>query len=382
MAPKTNTTAGSMAQKVSGIWTVTYTLPTNAGADGTVLYGTGVPGSATGKNSDTYINTTTGIFYKKNSGNWAQVFSMQTGPAGATGPQGSTGASGANGKTILSGTTNPSNLYTGTNGDYYINTTNYTFFGPKAAGTWPTGFPLDNGESDAINDEAGLRAAADEALQEQIDTKINAINGYGLSQNNYTTTEKNKLANLSEHFKGNYTTAIALTTSNPSATIGDYAFVDLGSGHDAKMYIWDNDNNTWVLSSGGGIIPDATENTSGIVELATIAEALARTDDQRAMTALKTIGLILDEKKNVHYQISPVSLNEVSFLMRNSGNVTAITVAGASNAKLKIGLGGTYPTSAQTFPFAYAAGDRVFATYNYADLNNASCNLILTCRDN
>lgn len=233
----------------------------------------------------------------------------------------------------------------------------------------------------AISAEATARLNADNALTAALDTKVDKVAGYGLSQANYTTSEKSKLANLSEHFKGKYTTLAALVAANPSGAVGDYALVDAGPGHDAKMFIWDGDDNIWVLSSGSGVSPDATESNSGIIELATIAEALGRTDDQRAMTALKTIALILDEKKNAYYQIAPISLNEVSFLMRNSGNITAVTIAGASNAKLKIGIGGSYPSGIQTFPFAYAAGDRVFVTYNYTDLNNASCNIILTCRD-
>jgi hypothetical protein len=136
------------------------------------------------------------------------------------------------------------------------------------------------------------------------------------------------------------------------------------------------------VTSSGGTIPDATENNAGIIALATIAQALAGTDDVNAMTALKTLALILDQAKNVYYQIAPVSLNEVSFLMRNAGNVSAVTISGASNAKLKTGLAGTYPSGDQTFPFTYAAGDRIFVTYNYTDLNNASCNIILTCKDN
>jgi len=132
----------------------------------------------------------------------------------------------------------------------------------------------------------------------------------------------------------------------------------------------------------GAAIDSATETNPGIIELATIAEALARTDDERAMTALKTISLILDEKKNVSYQIAPVSLNEVSILMENAGQVNSALIAGANNLKLKIGISGAYPSGVQVYPFAYAAGDRVFMTYNYDDLNNASCNIKLKCKDN
>jgi hypothetical protein len=55
----------------------------------------------------------------------------------ATGAQ---GADGAAGKTVLNGTVNPTTQ--GVNGDFYINTTSDTIFGPKAAGAWGTGTSL------------------------------------------------------------------------------------------------------------------------------------------------------------------------------------------------------------------------------------------------
>ncbi|MGZ3757226.1 MAG: beta strand repeat-containing protein [Mucilaginibacter sp.] len=132
-----NTTTGSFAQKLAGTWTIVYTIPSSgASTNGTVLYGPGVPGNSTGNNNDTYINTGTGIFYKKSSGSWSQVFSMQTGPAGAPGSAGANGTNGTNGFSILNGAGTPSNTSTGNNGDFYINTTNYTLFGPKTAGNW------------------------------------------------------------------------------------------------------------------------------------------------------------------------------------------------------------------------------------------------------
>jgi hypothetical protein len=138
-----NTAAGSFAQKISGVWTVVYTLPSSTdAADGTVLYGLGIPGSGTGNDNDTCIDTNTGIFYHKTAGSWSQVFSMQTGPAGPPGSNGTNGTNGLNGKTILYGTTDPSNLSTGTDGDFYINTSTFTFFGPKVSGVWPASVSL------------------------------------------------------------------------------------------------------------------------------------------------------------------------------------------------------------------------------------------------
>ena len=70
-----------------------------------------------------------------------------TGATGATGPQGPAGANGANGNNgingtaVLNGTTNPTSGI-GADGDFYINTTSNTLFGPKSAGAWPAGISL------------------------------------------------------------------------------------------------------------------------------------------------------------------------------------------------------------------------------------------------
>jgi len=135
-----NTSTGSFAQKTAGTWVVKYTLPSPGDQkDGTVLYGSGIPGTAIGSNNDTYINIDTGTFYKRTNNVWLQVFSMQTGPQGPKGDKGDTGLPGANGKTILSGASNPSNSTTGTDGDFYLNTTSLQLFGPKSSGVWGSG---------------------------------------------------------------------------------------------------------------------------------------------------------------------------------------------------------------------------------------------------
>jgi lysophospholipase L1-like esterase len=136
-----NTSAGSFVQKISGVWTVVYTIAAGGSTDTTVLYGTTAPTTTTGNNGDTFINTVSGIFYKKTGGAWGQVFSMQTGPQGPQGTSGTNGTNGTNGKTILNGTTNPANSL-GTDGDFYINTASYYLFGPKNAGVWGTGISL------------------------------------------------------------------------------------------------------------------------------------------------------------------------------------------------------------------------------------------------
>jgi hypothetical protein len=64
-----------------------------------------------------------------------------TGPTGATGSTGATGTAGANGNTIWPTSGTPSSGL-GVNGDFAIDTTAKTLYGPKASGTWPSGVSL------------------------------------------------------------------------------------------------------------------------------------------------------------------------------------------------------------------------------------------------
>jgi len=61
------------------------------------------------------------------------------GPAGPAGENGADGLAGSDGRTILSGTGDPTTE--GVDGDFYINTTSWQIFGPKAT-TWPAGVDI------------------------------------------------------------------------------------------------------------------------------------------------------------------------------------------------------------------------------------------------
>lgn len=106
-----------------------------AATSSAMLSGTTDPGPGIGKDGDYYLNTVTWMMFgPKANGVW---------PAGVSlaGPGGNTGAAG---NTILSGSVDPT-ASVGNNGDYYINTSTSTLFGPKANGTWPAGVPLGSG---------------------------------------------------------------------------------------------------------------------------------------------------------------------------------------------------------------------------------------------
>ena len=153
---------------VTQFWSVPYAFYANRSGSSTFLADITNPLSSIGQNGDMYLNTTTyQLFGPKTNAGWGSGTSLigptgpagpqgpigLTGPAGATGPQGPAGsqgpigltgpqgAAGIDGKTVLSGTGNPV-AATGSNGDFYINTTTNTLFGPKASGAWSTGVSL------------------------------------------------------------------------------------------------------------------------------------------------------------------------------------------------------------------------------------------------
>lgn len=51
-------------------------------------------------------------------------------------------------------------------------------------------------------------------------------------------------------YKGTYVSELSLTTTHPTALVGDYADVDLGIGEGAVRYIWDDDDSVWRMQLG------------------------------------------------------------------------------------------------------------------------------------
>ncbi len=114
-----------------------------------LLNGVGLPGASTGVDGDFYLNTaTTTLYGPKAAGAWPSIGVSLVGSAGTNGANGTNGSNGTNGtngtngNTILNGSGSPS-AGTGGNGDFYIDTATTTLYGPKAAGAWPgTGVSL------------------------------------------------------------------------------------------------------------------------------------------------------------------------------------------------------------------------------------------------
>ena len=113
-------------------------LPVDPGLAATVTVGSTTTGNAgtnaSVTNSGTNLAATLNFTIPKGDTGSAGAASTVAGP---TGPTGAAGAAGADGKTVLNGTGSPSG---GSDGDFFIDTTNTRIYGPKAGGSWPTTF--------------------------------------------------------------------------------------------------------------------------------------------------------------------------------------------------------------------------------------------------
>lgn len=107
-------------------------------AGSTILSGSGQPASTLGVVGDFYLDLATSNFYgPKKAAGWGVPFSMK----GANGENGATGANGAAGSKILSGIIVPG-AEIGVEGDYYLDKTTYSMYGPKTAAGWGVALSL------------------------------------------------------------------------------------------------------------------------------------------------------------------------------------------------------------------------------------------------
>ena len=84
------------------------------------------------------------------------------------------------------------------------------------------------------------------AINSSLQTKVVKVVGKELSDNNFSTQEKDKLASLeSSRFKGVFTSLESLTSGVVSPSAGDYAQVDKGVGQEAVVYIYDVTDANW-----------------------------------------------------------------------------------------------------------------------------------------
>lgn len=101
------------------------------------------------------------------------------------------------------------------------------------------------------------------------------------AQNVLGITDKLDRSEYIQHFKGVFTSYAALTAAFPTASDGDYAHIDSGSGFDRMVAIWDSSDTKWVVTQANAgantdEVPEGSQNLyfKNQRVLATILEGL------------------------------------------------------------------------------------------------------------
>lgn len=166
--------------------------------------------------------------------------------------------------------------------------------------------------------------------QSGLESKVDKVSGKVLSDNNFTSGEKSKLAGLEDvHYKGGHPNLLALETKYPTADEGSHAFVDDVSG--AVAYIWDVSENSWVIRAG-----ESTELTPAQAKVLyeSNPDTNAFTDDEKSKLASITSAFTTVLKTAYDNAFSWITANGANILnhLSNKSNPHDVTAS-------QVGLG-------------------------------------------
>jgi len=193
------------------------------------------------------------------------------------------------------------------------------------------------------------------------------------------------------YFLGVYASLVALQTAYPTASPGNYAYVDTGIGSDIVTYIWDDDDADWVLSAGA-----PSDWTTASVNAATSKTTPADNDefgilDSAASYILKkltwaNLKATLKTYFDTFYSYSVHDLGDVSgtvtvdlslsrrFKCRATGNITSFTYSNLTGSGQDYIIEITTETSAKTIAFAAAKFSIPLGTAGRPQLTNCTQN--------
>ena len=172
---------------------------------------------------------------------------------------------------------------------------------------------------DNVDNTADISKPISNAMFNALGDKVDKVVGKALSDENFTLSEKQKLAGLeSSRYKGLFTSLGNLQSSVASPAAGDYADVDPGSSTDVERYIWDASDSKWVKQLG-----EATALTAAQVKslYESNADTNAFTDNEK--TKLSNAAADADVLKKAN------NLSDLSNAGTARGNLGGTTVGQA-----------------------------------------------------
>lgn len=440
-----NTATNYFYKKTAGTWVSVYQAPQSTGTE--LLFISGAPASSTGAEGDVTIDVTNGRYYQKESGVWVQKFSLLNGPSGPVGPQGPLGPVGPQGVQGPKGDTGSSTVYlyiyadspgVGTNSSgqlvyqnnallgksnylleatqlnakfspingndvlYDANTGSFTILVP--------GFALVDDhclvlwlsqQADAGDADAGLQGQLNNheirlviletgqtGLQDQLGNKVDREAGKGLSTEDYTTTEKDKLSGIAPGAEVNVQPDWA--QSNPTQD----DFIKNKPAIPAKTSDLTNDSNfitlndvpagtfaadtTVSLSAGklwlgrypsGTTVPTAGKTYEQVLQMAAV-EPISPTVGLSSGTAIKFNQMAVSNVLNLTYAINSLGATVTSVTLQWRRNNTGSWTTLSTNTGLTNYTHTLTDTAFNTQPFNYqyivtdSAGGTATATLN------------------
>jgi hypothetical protein len=249
-------------------------------------------------------------------------------------------------RTLLTGTTAPA-AGTGIDGDFYINTTTWMIYGPKAAGAWPTGVVLA-----ASTSSSGAFFKFDWSSTTTAPPATSGVR--------YNNAAAASVTNIYLSYTAKDSTDIK--TRLLQGTAGDRLYIQART-NSAKYAIYylsgvPTDNGTYATipvtySIAGTAMADAdevmvgfieapsSETYAGIVELATAAETLTGTDNVRAVHPAGAFATFAPKTLVINAQVgttyTPVLADAGKLITLN--NASAITFTLPLNASVAYPIG-------------------------------------------
>lgn len=182
--------------------------------------------------------------------------------------------------------------------------------------------PADIGAATAAQGAKADTAVQADVFATALNQKVDKVNGYQLSQEDYTTEEKNKLAGLeSSLFLGVYGSLAELEAAHPTSDRpGEYAFIPAGGN--IYMFVWDTITRMWVTIGSGSEAITAEQ-------VKTLYESNPDTNAFTNNEKTKLAGIAAGAQANVATNISQGTRTDTTIGI-NSSTGTGATLVGAS----------------------------------------------------